>query len=74
MHQLTMRISADEPELEKHGIDLSSWGPDPSGRVTVTLVHYSRGAAEYLLRRYGNDRISVSQRSKPLARRFIDRA
>jgi hypothetical protein len=61
---IMQRLRADHEWLAGQGIRLSQWGPDPdSGKVRVYLEHYSDGARQVLIQRYGPD-IEVDTESR----------
>lgn len=61
---LTQRIGADEPALQRAGIDLSTWGPDAiSSTVTIGLRHYSTAKAARLRASYGASWVTVTPHS-----------
>jgi hypothetical protein len=53
------RISADQDDWAKRGLELSSWGIDlDTNTVEIRLVHYTKDYGTVLLERYG-DRVTV---------------
>lgn len=60
---LSSRIFTDRQVLQRQGVRLTQWGPDPAtGKTKIYLTHYSRAAARVLYARYGSA-IVVSRHS-----------
>ncbi|HST46899.1 hypothetical protein [Jatrophihabitans sp.] len=52
---VVQRIRADDDDLAKQGIELSSWGPDiTTNKVEISLAHYTDAYRDVLLSRYGD--------------------
>jgi hypothetical protein len=69
---ITARIRADQEWLARHGVELTSYGPDPaSDKVRIHLTTYSDAARDVLVSRFG-DAVVVSPRSVPRPHRRSD--
>lgn len=59
LQAVAKQVSADQDDLAKRGIELSSWGIDlDSNTVQIKLAHYSDAYRDALIERYG-DRVTV---------------